>query len=176
MTNVVTGRYVGQTPNGANRTTTEGHDMNRTTTTTTVLVIPCGAAKLTEAAPARDLYTGSMFRHQLAAAAESFGPEGGTILVLSALHGLVSLDTVLAPYNVKMGDRGSVTASTVAAQAMDLGIEWGTEVFTLLPKAYRVLLDEALRTLDVFAQDIYEASPGIGYQRGTCSSILRTAA
>ena len=143
---------------------------------TTYLVIPCSGAKLDQAAPARDLYTGSMFRHQLAAATDEANAIGGTVLILSALHGLVSLDTVLAPYNTTMTDKGAVKASTVTAQALELGIDYGVEVFAMLPKAYRVVLDSALDALDVFVQDTYEAAPGIGYQRGTCSSILRTAA
>lgn len=141
----------------------------------TVIVIPCSGAKLDSPAAARDLYTGTMFRHQLAAATDEAAAVNGTVMILSALHGLVGLDDMIAPYNTKMTDTDHVTASTVAQQATDLGITWGTEVFSMLPNAYRVVLHEALTSLDVYPQDIYEASPGIGYQRGTCSSILRAA-
>jgi hypothetical protein len=54
------------------------------------------------------------------------------------------------------------------------GIEWGTDVYAMLPKAYFRVIDEAFRTDDVYAQDVYEADAGIGYQRGTCSTVVRT--
>ena len=52
-------------------------------TMTTYYVIPCGAEKQDKAAPARDLYTGSMFKHTLAAALA----QGDRVLVMSAKHG-----------------------------------------------------------------------------------------
>lgn len=141
----------------------------------TFVIIPCGADKAAQPMPAAQLYTGSMFRLALQAAAEA--ADNATILILSALHGLVTLDQVLAPYDCKMGDPGSVTAERVAEQAQALGITWEAraDVYALLPKAYFKVLDQALRADDVFAADIYEADPGIGYQRGTCACIKRAA-
>jgi len=141
---------------------------------TTTAIIPCGSDKLDTAAPAEALYCGSMFRMALAAARDI--DDEVRVLILSAKHGLIELDTIIEPYNVKMGDAGSVTAATVAAQAEALGVTWGTETYGLLPRAYYAVADEALRTHDVYLQDIYEADAGIGYQRGTCSTIVRTAA
>lgn len=141
----------------------------------TFVVIPCGAEKADQPAPAAQLYTGGMFRLALQAAAD-VDPDA-TVLILSALHGLVTLDTVLAPYDCKMGDPGSVTAEQVAEQARQLGMTWEAraDVYALLPKAYFRVLDQALRADDVFAADVYEADPGIGYQRGTCACIKRYA-
>src|SRR5258708_6437878 len=139
-----------------------------TTTTTTgqvTCIIPCGATKLDRPAPARDLYTGPMFRHTLAAAQAETDAIGGRVLVLSARHGLIDLDTVLEPYDQKMGQPGSVTPDTIAAQATALGIDWGAEVYTFLPAAYYRPVDEALKTLAVYAQDVYEATARIADQR-----------
>lgn len=134
-------------------------------------VIPCGGAKLDTPAAARDLYTGAMFRHTITAAQTEAArnTQQGTparVLILSALHGLVELDTILAPYDQRMDQPGSIDAATLAAQALTLGIDWGSDVYTLLPGAYYRRLDEALRTLDVYPQDVYEATGGIGDQRG----------
>lgn len=140
-------------------------------------VIPCGRAKLDGPAPARELYTGSMFRHalnnveRLAAldVAEGRGP--ARVLVLSALHGLVELDKVLAPYDLRMDQPGSTAAERLAEQAAALGIDWGSQVYAFLPRPYLARLDEALRTLDVYVQDVYEACGGIGDQRRVLSIV-----
>lgn len=145
-------------------------------TDTFTYVIPCGAAKADHRTAARDLYTGSMFRHTLAAAvatADADEQDGcsARVLILSALHGLVELDTELDPYNVKMGDAGCITPEALAAQAVELGIGWGHEVYAMLPKAYLAALDAALRPMDVNVLDVYEAAPGIGYQRGVNKNV-----
>jgi hypothetical protein len=140
----------------------------------TVAIIPCGAAKLDRSAPARDLYTGSQFRMALAAAAEI--DDEVQVLVLSAKYGLITLDTILDPYDVKMGDAGSVDPCDLILQASALELNAGeVDVYALLPKAYFETLDEALRFRGVYAADVYEADAGIGYQRGTLSTIVRTA-
>jgi len=156
-------------------------------------VIPCGAGKLDRPAPASELYTGSMFRHtyenvaRLAAEDRAAGRGGGQvrILVLSALHGLVEVDQQIEPYDLKMGAAGSVTAEQVRAQAQALGMEWGDsghydedlpgEVYALLPKAYLAVLDEALRGVDVYVQDVYEGCGSIFDQRRVNAIIGRPA-
>jgi hypothetical protein len=137
----------------------------------TYYVVPCGGHKLDRPAPARDLYTSSSFRLALAAAETDAEFSGGTVLVLSALHGLVALDTVLAPYDTKMGDTGSVTPATVTAQALALGIDWGADVYAFLPARYFDVLDEALRDLYVYPADVYEATAGIGEHRHVCAVV-----
>jgi hypothetical protein len=144
------------------------------------IVVPCGAAKVDHAAPARDLYTGSAFRHALRAAegeAEATARDCGVeaeVLILSALHGLVRLDQVLDPYNVKMGDADSITVDALAAQVPQVGMQWRDEVYAMLPKAYYSRLAQAaMQAEDIAVQDVYEAAPGIGYQRGVASCLMR---
>ena len=57
------------------------------------------------------------------------------------------------------------TAPVVASQAQALGIGWGSEVYAMLPAAYFARLNEALQPMGVYAQDVYEATAGIGDQR-----------
>jgi hypothetical protein len=137
-------------------------------------VVPCCGEKLDRPAPARELYRGQMFRHTLerverAAAMDVEDGRPARVLILSALHGLIELDTVLAPYDLKMGKPGSVTVEQLTEQALALGIDWSpagsTDVVMFLPKAYRERLDAALKSLDVYAMDAYEATRGIGEQR-----------
>lgn len=65
------------------------------------LIVGCGAAKLDRAAPARELYTGSLFR-----AARAYAERSGLPWrILSAEHGLISPDKVIEPYDRHMKTR-----------------------------------------------------------------------
>jgi len=61
-------------------------------------LIACCSSKLSNTAPARDLYTSDLFRKSVAYA-EGIGARWA---VLSALHGIVLPDTVLKPYDVTL--------------------------------------------------------------------------
>jgi hypothetical protein len=63
-----------------------------------IILVACSAGKGRAAAPARDLYTGDLFR-KARAYAEAFGSRW---FILSALHGLLDPSTVVAPYNVSL--------------------------------------------------------------------------
>lgn len=69
-----------------------------------VALVACGKSKLERAAPACELYTGNLFRAQLAHAVAKFGRDN--VLILSAEHGLVALDDVLEPYDTTMAGAG----------------------------------------------------------------------
>ncbi len=140
-------------------------------------VIACGAGKAARPAPARDLYTGVGFRHALQAAATQAAWSAAhgqrpAVLVLSALHGLITLDKVIAPYDLKMGQPGSVTPCAVGGQAARLGITRGCDVYALLPRAYLAVLDEALRPQGIWVQDVYEGCRGIGDQRAVNRTLI----
>jgi len=134
------------------------------------VIIPCGNAKLGTAAPASEFYTGSMFQDALRTARKLYTDD--RIYVLSAKHGLVTLDQVLEPYDLKMGDEGSISASALAESMDRLGIE-GT-VVSLLPKMYDKLFTEAAAgKLDI--DHYFEGSRGIGDQKARLSQLRDTA-
>lgn len=149
-----------------------------------LIVVPCGAAKQDRPAPAAQLYTGAHFRFVLSAAVAEAADttrvcgHPAAVAILSARFGLLALDTVIAPYDLRMGQPGSVTAERVAAQLAGFR---PSEITTLLPAAYlRVLADaitiaNTLHGADIVLNDAYESAPGIGYQRGVAASLLRTA-
>ncbi|APD19215.1 hypothetical protein SEA_MITTI_90 [Mycobacterium phage Mitti] len=141
-----------------------------------VTVVACAAAKLDEPAPAAELYTSANFRLMLRAARAQAGPGGG-VLILSALHGLLDLDTVVAPYNVKMGDAGCIGAAELAAQLRARGLDVpGARITTLLPRAYAQRLAEAVALAGEAKQvDLFADAPGIGYQRAVASRLLAEA-
>lgn len=138
-----------------------------------VVVIACGAAKVAHPAPAAALYTSAHFSLMLRAARRMATAQGGRVLVLSALHGLVELDTVLDPYDVKMGAAGCVTAEVLAGQLVAIG---PSAITTLLPHAYAATLDHAAELAGVGELiDLFADAPGIGYQRGVAARILNAA-
>lgn len=131
-----------------------------------VYVIPCGAKKVDKPTKAKDLYVGSMFKQALRAA-ESQGD--GEVLILSALHGLLHPDAIIEPYNLKMGDKGSVGVADLIrdVRRFDLDDE-EVDVYSMLPSAYDKVLDKALRYYDKYTIPVYEATGGIGEQKRVC--------
>jgi hypothetical protein len=65
-----------------------------------IVLIGCGKSKRSTAAKAKDLYTGPLFKARRKAAEAS----GARWFIVSALHGLVDPETVLEPYDVRLGD------------------------------------------------------------------------
>jgi hypothetical protein len=157
-----------------------------TTNTTHLFVVPCGAAKLDQPAPARELYTGSYFREVLAAAeteAAATADELGVdvrVMILSAAHGLVDLDTVLDPYDLTMTGPNSVSVDRIALQLRDLAVD-DLEVYAFLPRAYhdrlRAAADYAFEAelVDdmVLVFDVYEAAPGIGHHKAVAAKLRK---
>jgi hypothetical protein len=149
-----------------------------TTNDTYLFVVPCGANKLDQPAPARELYTGSYFREVLAGAeteaAATARELGATVhvMILSAAHGLVDLDDVLDPYDLTMTGPNSISVDRLALQLRDLAVD-DLEVYAFLPRAYHdrlraaadLAFDAGLVEDLVLVHDVYEAAPGIGYQK-----------
>lgn len=63
-----------------------------------IALVGCGKEKLDRAAPARQLYTGQLFRASIARAEANFEQ----VFILSAKHGVLDLDQVAEPYDLSM--------------------------------------------------------------------------
>lgn len=108
-------------------------------------LVSCSARKLGHAAPARELYCSPLFRLALAHAERTCS----AVYALSALHGLVELDALIAPYNRRLGGKAEreAWASRVASSLVQRhGREAGYLV--LAGADYAVPLATALRTID----------------------------
>lgn len=70
--------------------------------TLTVGLVACASRKLQHPAPARDLYVSQLFRKASAYAEQTCD----RWYILSAKHGLVHPDSVLEPYDVRLGTIG----------------------------------------------------------------------
>ncbi|WP_335983058.1 DUF6884 domain-containing protein [Streptomyces sp. CA2R106] len=134
-----------------------------------VVVIPCSGAKLDRPAPAGELYRGSL--HTMCRrAADALTADGGTVVVLSARWGLVPLAQVIAPYELRMGDTGAVTAAELRAQATRLGIDRAEDVTVLAGAAYTT----AARSVWSHAAAPLAGSRGIGEMRQRLAQLART--
>lgn len=69
-----------------------------------VVVIPCSGPKLSYPAPARDIYTGTMFRKALAVADRC----DADLYIFSSKYGLLHPDTVIAPYELALWYNGNM--------------------------------------------------------------------
>ena len=81
---------------------------------TSKIIIGCGAKKRDIPAPAWLLYQGNLFMAALGYARTL--REDSDILILSAKHGLVTLDTVLEPYEQRMGCAGTASYELLGQQ------------------------------------------------------------
>ncbi|MFE1076643.1 DUF6884 domain-containing protein [Streptomyces sp. NPDC058783] len=129
-----------------------------------VVVIPCSGRKLDHAAEAGKIYTGPLHTHARRTA-DALTTHGGTVLVLSARHGLLPLDRVIKPYNHTWKDPGSITTEELRAQAAELGLTHA-DVVLLTPGAY------TRRALAVWPHARTPlAHLGIGQQRGRLTAL-----
>lgn len=87
-----------------------------------IAVVSCGSAKLDHAAPARDIYTGSLFRaardHVEAGAFDAW-------FIVSALHGVIPPWKVISPYEQRLDDL-TVDQLTVWGNRCDMGLRLDT--------------------------------------------------
>ncbi|MFJ2110771.1 DUF6884 domain-containing protein [Streptomyces sp. NPDC087850] len=131
-----------------------------------VVVIPCSGAKGDRPAPAGDLYRGSLHR-MCRKAADTLTATGGTTVVLSARHGLLPLDQVIAPYDVRMGEPATVTAEQLREQAVRLGLDQAPLVTVLAGRDYTA----AARQIWPHAAAPLDGSRGIGQMRHRLARI-----
>jgi hypothetical protein len=147
-----------------------------------LVIIPCTGKKLEQPAPAADLYIGATFPASVAAARKIAGDDG-LVLILSAGRGILTLDTWLEPYDVKMGDPDAIdryhlgieiTASQLRNYA---GAASDVEVITMLPNAYRLAFERAAviafeDAASYVSVNLYAGARGIGDQRSVCRKII----
>lgn len=101
-------------------------------------LVGCGKSKAAEACPARDLYTGALFRKSLAYAEARCD----VVYVVSALGGLLRLDQVVAPYE-----------KTLAGAPRSERSQWGRRVWRQVHEQHG--LGGAKGTILLLAGELY---------------------
>ena len=136
----------------------------------TVGLVGCASQKLKRPAPARDLYVSQLFK-KASAYAEATCDRW---YVLSAKHGLVHPDTVLEPYDIRLGTkhRSTPPIHQWAAGVRDqLAVELaGLENVTLIALAgeqYRIAVHNSRWPVDIPMKGL-----GIGQQLGWLTGRL----
>jgi hypothetical protein len=136
-----------------------------------VIVVGCGSAKAPGRLPAGHKYVGSFHRAARRAAAVMAARTGGQVLIMSARYGLVTLDTEVDDYDLRIGDPAAVTATRIAEQAAALGIT-DAAVTVLAGRRYADLIStvwpHAARPLD--------GARGIGEQLARMKAISQQGA
>lgn len=135
-----------------------------------LVIVPCGSRKteLPES-PAGELYVGGYHQACRRAAEVLTTPE--RILILSALHGLLPLDRVIAPYELRMGQPGSISRLALRRQAEQLHLVDEPRVIVLAGAAYTA----AARQVWPHATAPLAGAGGLGHQVGRLARIARSA-
>lgn len=130
-----------------------------------IYIVGCGATKTAMPQPAARLYTGSLFRAALNYAV-SHHRHGDTVLILSAKHGLLPLDSVKAPYDTRWNDVDAVGPSDLRRQIE--GRDWKRAHFVMLcALPYATHLLDAYRDLHREHADFEAPLRGLGIGQQT---------
>lgn len=138
------------------------------------VLIACSSSKLSAPAPARELYTGDLFRRSVRYAEAAGLPWA----VLSALHGLVLPDDTVAPYDFSMKDMTETGRAVWGMRCvLDLFRRLGHpyRAVILAPQDYREPVEAQLRARGVPVIDSPLAKLGIGRQRKRLAEMIEEA-
>ncbi|MDF3319852.1 DUF6884 domain-containing protein [Rhodococcus sp. C3V] len=137
-----------------------------TSNTKSLVVVPCGSTKAAVPSPAGQLYLSTYHRLGLRAAAALTGPD--SIRILSARHGLLPLHREIAPYDLRLGQPGAVTATTLRQQAGEQGLLDHPDVVLFGGRAYV----ELARQVWPHARTPLAGTKGIGEQQQRLAGIV----
>ncbi|NHU44968.1 hypothetical protein G9373_19795 [Rhodococcus sp. A14] len=130
-----------------------------------LVIVPCGARKTVDPTPAGAHYLGTY--HRLCQQAARRLAPLDNIRILSGLHGLLDLDTVIAPYEMRFGEPGSDIADTVHEQAAAQGLLDAEDVAVLAGRDY----SRILTSVWPHARTPLTGSRGIGEQQQRLARI-----
>lgn len=99
-----------------------------------LVIIPCGGAKESSARPAHLLYKGGYFKACLEYALSL--TTANNIRILSSRYGLLKLDQIVSPYEMRITDAGAISDQALRAQAEEQGLINETDVTIIAGKDY----------------------------------------
>ena len=134
-----------------------------------IVVVGCGKAKQDRRVRAGAMYVGT-FHGSCRETAKALLQDGGRLYILSAAHGLLDLSTEIDPYDITVGDPGSVSADFVQAQVRERGIE-SAEVTVLAGSKYVALARQSWPDLEA----PLAGAGGIGEMKQRLSQIRLAA-
>lgn len=142
-----------------------------------LVLLACSRLKLDRPAPAMELYRGVMYQTYRANVKPAAAPH---VVILSALHGFITPDAIIGPYDHRMSPaRADEMLATLATRYM-LHAGWPASIGPVLLAGgaqYRRVMLAALRWLSdckgIEPVSVTETSGGIGEQRAQLRSFLR---
>ncbi|CAE6843568.1 DUF6884 domain-containing protein [Paraburkholderia aspalathi] len=144
-----------------------------------LIIMACSATKLERPARAFDLYQGVMYSTFRANVSRVARPE---VMILSARHGFVCADTVIAPYEQRMtAERANAMLSDLPSYLCEGWPAQARNVLLVGGKEYRRVMRAAVSHLSRTGRvasdaSVDETSGGIGYQRSQLGAYLRAIA
>lgn len=132
-----------------------------------LVIVGCGASKQPHPTTAGEMYLGGYHRAARAVAAELTTP--ARTFVLSARHGLLSLSDTISPYDLRMGQAGSVTVQQVRQQAARRNLLDARPVVVLAGRRYA----QVVRGVWPHAHAPLEGVGGLGKQLHALGEMRR---
>ncbi|QWF85609.1 hypothetical protein HUW46_09064 [Amycolatopsis sp. CA-230715] len=124
------------------------------------------------------LYSSLHFQYTLRQIETAASAEKARVRILSALHGLIEADAMLAPYDMSMASADSVNPANLATQLYDLtGVGQHLEIRAFLPSAYLERLHAAAhrvrqeKLIATTVYNFYANTRGIGHQRHVLAGL-----
>jgi hypothetical protein len=114
-----------------------------------IFLVSCSNRKLEHAAPARDLYTSPTFQ----ASRQLAELRGSTWFIISAKHGLLSPETVIAPYDVSLSSFSS-----------EERVQWANCVTEGIREFVPTRSEITFLTDDLYAEHLTSRLRGLGYR------------
>ena len=105
-----------------------------------LVIVPCGGVKASAPRPAGRMYLSGY--HLLARRAATALTDDTNTRILSALHGLLPLDQVIDPYDLRLGRPDSITADGLEEQARSQGLLGHPDVVILAGRDYTRLAQQ----------------------------------
>lgn len=126
-----------------------------------IVIISCGKAKQSRRCRAGEMYRGNYFRQLLAYARVL--TDDAQIFILSGKYGLLRLSDEIDPYDLRLGQSGSVSVWTVRQQARRLMISYNKPITMLCTGRYANFVRRVFVKNQITAP--LEGLGGIGYQK-----------
>ena len=126
-----------------------------------IVIVACGTKKRKEKSPAWKLYTGSYF--QLCLRCASKWAKRKDIYIISAKHGIVTLDTELEPYDTHITSEDAVDINVIKSQMKRFEL-FGKHVVVFGGNDYVEVIQKVIPDAKAPLQELKIKDKRMGYQ------------
>lgn len=134
-----------------------------------LVIIPCGSKKRNVRSKAKDLYIGTYFKACLDFA-QSLYPDTN-IRILSGKYGIVPLDKEIDPYEMRLGEKGSITLPEIMQQVREQNLLTASPVVIVAGSQYA----QMAKKIWPHATSVLENAGGMGKQIQRLKQLTKKA-